>query len=101
MHIDADPGPQRDSCVVAAMDKSTGTTCPVEKKGQCGHSLKRRAPGPLTLDRLLLLSWAHYSEDGPHLLCTGSFRWLQKTRERVLPITSEKKDISRYKGKSG
>ena len=24
------------------------------------------------LDRLLLLLWAHYIEDGPHLLCTGS-----------------------------
>ena len=23
-------------------------------------------------DRLLLLFWAHYIEDGPHLLCTGS-----------------------------
>ena len=23
------------------------------------------------LDRLLLLFWAHYIEDGPHLLCTG------------------------------
>ena len=25
------------------------------------------------LDRLLLLFWAHYIEDSPHLLCTGSF----------------------------
>ena len=24
------------------------------------------------LDRLLLLFWAHYMEDDPHLLCTGS-----------------------------
>ena len=24
------------------------------------------------LDRLLLLFWAHYIEDGPHLLCTAS-----------------------------
>ena len=24
------------------------------------------------LDRLVLLLWAHYIEDGPHLLCTGS-----------------------------
>ena len=24
------------------------------------------------LDRFLLLFWAHYMEDGPHLLCTGS-----------------------------
>ena len=33
------------------------------------------------------------------MLCTGSFRWLQKTRERVLPITSKRKDISNVKGK--
>ena len=24
------------------------------------------------LNRLLLLFWAHYIEDGPHLLCAGS-----------------------------
>ena len=23
------------------------------------------------LDRLLFLFWSHYSEDGPHLVCTG------------------------------
>ena len=41
------------------------------------------------LDRLLLLSWAHYSEDGPHLLCTGSFRWL--------PFTENKgEDVANY-----
>ena len=28
-------------------------------------------PDP-SLDRLLLLFWAHYFEDGPHLLCIGS-----------------------------
>ena len=55
---------------------------PVEEKGWQGHSLSERGregqrepkreranPG---LDRLLLLFWAHYMEDGPHLLCTGS-----------------------------
>ena len=51
------------------------------------------------LDRLLLLFWAHYIEDGPHLLCTGCFRWLQKTKERMLLITSKKKDICKCKGK--
>ena len=34
------------------------------------------------LDRLLLLFWAHYIEDGPHLLCTGSFRWLPFTENK-------------------
>ena len=28
-------------------------------------------PNPC-LDRLLLLFWAHYTEDGPHSLCKGS-----------------------------
>ena len=57
---------------------------PVEKKGWHGHSLKRRAPLSTSatlsrgehldpcLDRLLLLFWAHYIEDSPYLLCTGS-----------------------------
>ena len=50
---------------------------PVEKKGRHGHSLSERGregqrePDPC-LDKLLLLFWAHYIEDGPHLLCTGS-----------------------------
>ena len=26
------------------------------------------------LDGLLLLFWAHYIEDGPHFLCTGSLQ---------------------------
>ena len=32
---------------------------------------REERPDPC-LDRLLLLFWAHYIEDGPHLLCTGS-----------------------------
>ena len=53
------------------------------------------------LDRLLLLFWAHYIEDDPHLLCTGCLRQLQKTKERMLLITSRKKDICKCKEKSG
>ena len=50
---------------------------PVEEKGRHGCSLSERGwegqrqPDPC-LDRLLLLFWAHYMEDGPHLLYTGS-----------------------------
>ena len=47
---------------------------PVEKKGQQGHSVSEREGPDPCLDRLLLLSWAHYIEDGPHLLCTGSLQ---------------------------
>ena len=50
---------------------------PVEEKGWHGHSLSEREGQRAKeldpcLDRLLLLFWAHYIEDGPHLLCTGS-----------------------------
>ena len=50
-----------------------------------------------------MLFWAHYIEDGPHLLCTGSLcisgYLFQKAKERMLLITSKKKDISKCKGK--
>ena len=63
---------QRGPCVVDAMSKFTGTTEVLwRKKGQHGLSLSvREGPDPC-LDRLLLLFWVHYIEDGPHLLCTG------------------------------
>ena len=39
-----------------------------EREQESEHA---REPDPC-LDRLLLLFWVHYIEDGPHLLCTGS-----------------------------
>ena len=45
--------------------------------------------GPITL-RMVLIYYAQ--------VC---FRWLQKTKERVLLITSKRKDIYKCKGKSG
>ena len=53
------------------------------------------------LDRLLLLFWVHYIEDGPHLLCTGSAvgdYLLQITKERMLLITSKRR-MMQIKGK--
>ena len=67
-----DPG-ARDPCVVAAMDKFTWTTEILWRKRDdtAALSMKERA-GPVScLNGLLLLFWAHYIEDGPHLLCTG------------------------------
>ena len=65
-------------------DKFTQTTESCGGKGMAGPlSQEERGPDPC-LDRLLLLFWAYYIEDGPHLLC---FRRLQKTKERVLLIT--------------
>ena len=76
----------------------------MEKKGQHGHSLSEREgerareslrePNPC-LDRLLLLFWAHYIEDGPHLLCTGSLQvidhLLRTTKDRILLISSKRR----------
>ena len=61
-------------------DTFTRTTSPVEEKGERGHSLKRRAPDPC-LEKLLLLFWAQYIEDDPHLLCTGSLQVVTENKE--------------------
>ena len=41
------------------------------REGERARESPRERADP-HLDRLLLLFWAHYMEDGPHLLCTGS-----------------------------
>ena len=70
--------------VVAAMDKFTGTTEILWRKGTAWLLSKwERGPWPLPWRALILLFWAHYIEDGPHLLCTGSlwvvtFYWKQR-----------------------
>ena len=60
-------------------------------------------PNPCLHRLFFLLFCAHYIEDGPHLLCTGSLKWLPLTenKDRMLLITSKKKDICKCKGKSG
>ena len=52
------------------MEKFTGTTKSCGGKGTARPLSQEENPPPC-LDRLLLLVWAHYIEDGPHLLCTG------------------------------
>ena len=42
------------------------------RKRDCTATLSRGECSNPCLDRLLLLFWAHYIEDSPHLLCTGS-----------------------------
>ena len=42
----------------------------MEEKGQHGHSLKARVPQPLP-GQASIVFLAHYTKDGPHLLCTG------------------------------
>ena len=65
---------------------------------------REECPDPC-LNRLLLLFWALCIEDGPHLLCTGRLALggylLQKTKERMLLITSKREDIYKCKRKSG
>ena len=42
------------------------------RKREVVSTLSREEHLDPCLDRLLLLFWAHYIEDGPHLMCTGS-----------------------------
>ena len=98
---DAVPGLQWDPCVVAAMDKFTQTTESCGEKGMARPLSQEESTqtlaltgfycfsGPLTL-RMILIYCAQVH-----------FRWLQKTKERVLLITSNRKDICKCKGKSG
>ena len=67
---------------MVAIDKYTKTTEILWRKRDSMATLEvreseraRESPRETAdphLDRLLLLFWAHYIEDGPHLLCTGS-----------------------------
>ena len=69
-HGDADPSP-RGPCVVDATNKFTQTAEVLWRKRDGMATLwVREGPDPC-LDRLLLPFWAHYIEDGPHLLCIG------------------------------
>ena len=61
---------------------------PVEKKGQHDHSLGERAGPDPSLDRLLLLFWAHYIKDVPHLLCTGSLSVVTFYRKQRSDVAS-------------
>ena len=49
---------------------SHGLPSPVEKRDGTATLSRGECLDPC-LDRLLLLFWAHYIEDGAHLLCTG------------------------------
>ena len=69
--FDADPGPRK-PCVVAAMDKFTGTTEILWRKRDSKATLSRGERPDSCLDRLSLHFWAHYIEDDPHLVCTDS-----------------------------
>ena len=68
-----------------------------------GHSLKTRAPWPLPWQAFIAflgtLHWG-WSSFTMHRFALGGYL-SQKTKERMLLITSKKKDICKYKGKSG
>ena len=58
---------------VVAETRHTHTDSQVLWRKRDGAATLSRGERPdPCLDRLLLLFWAHYIEDGPHLLCTGS-----------------------------
>ena len=80
-----------------------GLPSPVEEKGQHGHSLKGRAPRPLPWQAFIaFLGTSHWgwSSFTMHRFALGGYL-LQKTKERMLLITSKRKDICKSKGKSG
>ena len=57
------------------------------------------SPDPC-LDRLLLLFWAHYIEDGPHLLCTGSLEVVTENKgEDVANYIKKRRIFANVKGK--
>ena len=80
--------PSADNILITHCDwdetNSHGLLSPVEEKGWHSHFLEGRVPRSASatlsreecpdpwLDRPFFLFWAHYIEDGPHLLCTGS-----------------------------
>ena len=82
---------------------SQGLPSPVEEKGLHGHSLKGRAPRSLPWQDFIAflgtLYWG-WSSFTMHRFALGGYL-LQKTKERMLLITSKRKDICKCKGKSG
>ena len=64
------------------------------RKKDCTAILSREEGPDPCLDRLLLLFSAHYVEDGPHLICTGCFRWLAF-------LENKGEDVANYIRKEG
>ena len=62
-----------DLCAMAETDKFAWITESYGGKGTAPPLSQEEHLDPC-LDRLLLLFWAHYIEDDPHLLCTGSLQ---------------------------
>ena len=71
--IDSDPGP-RDPVLWQQYTNTHGLQKSCGEKGAVQLLSKlERVPQDPRLDRLLLFFWAHYIEDGPHLLRIGLF----------------------------
>ena len=73
----------------------------MEKKGWHGHSLSEKAPQPLSGQAFIaFLSILHqvWSSFTVHRFAVGDYP-LQITKEKMLLITSKKKDIRKCKGK--
>ena len=69
---DFDADPALENCVLwQQWTNSQGLQKSCGEKGTAQPLSRGESTDPC-LDRLLLLFWAHYIEDGPHLLCTGS-----------------------------
>ena len=89
----SDAGPNsRDPCVMAETGQMHMDYRVLWRKRDSTATLSRGEHLHPGLDRLLFLFWAHYIEDGPHLLCTGS-----------LQVVTENKgeDVANYIKKEG
>ena len=90
-------------CCGCAEQIHTDYRSPVEKKGRHGHSLSERGPRPLPGQAFIVFlgtlhrGWYSFIM---YRFALGGYL-LQKTKERVLLITSKKKDICKCKEKSG
>ena len=99
--------PSADNILITHCDwdetNSHGLLSPVEEKGQQGHSLSERGPQPMLWQAFIsflgTLHWG-WSSFTMHRFTLGDYI-LQKTKERMLLNTSEKKDICKCKGKIG
>ena len=83
---DADPSPRRDPCVVAAMDKFTWTTESCGGKGTAWPLSQEESTPTFALTGFYCFS-GHITWRMVLIYYALCFRWLQKTKERMLLIT--------------
>ena len=102
-YSDADPSPRWDPWAVAAMDRFTRTSESCGGKGMAQPLSREESAWTLALTGFIAflgtLHWG-WSSLTMHRFALGGYL-LQKTKERMLLISSKRKYIYKCKGKSG